>query len=71
MAHGAADAFVFMMDMNQLFEYYAARITKSYFGTPVQTQKYFGMLFTAPQCLSQYPHYLWDADREHWIGDAK
>ena len=71
MDRGEADTFVFLMDMNQLFEDYASRIVEARFGVPVQTQQFIGKLFMAPQRLSQYPDFLWNADGRHWIGDAK
>jgi 5-methylcytosine-specific restriction enzyme subunit McrC len=71
MAHGAADTFVFMMDMNQLFEDYAACALEARFGVPVDAQKNIGKLFADPRRLSQYPDYLWEVDGKRWIGDAK
>jgi hypothetical protein len=71
MDRGEADTFVFLMNMNQLFEDYAARIVEAHFSVPVQTQQFIGRLFKAPQRLSQYPDFLWNTVGRHWIGDAK
>lgn len=71
MDRGEADTFVFLMDMNQLFEDYSARIAEEHFGVLVQTQQFIGKLFENPRRLSQYPDFLWNADGKRWIGDAK
>ena len=71
MSHGAADAFVFMMDMNQLFEDFAANVLAAHFGVKIEGQKNIGKLFTHPRRLSQYPDYIWEAEGKRWIGDAK
>lgn len=71
MDRGETDTFVFLMDMNKLFEDYAACIVEAHFGVSLQTQQFIGKLFTSPKRLSQYPDYLWQNDGQRWIGDAK
>lgn len=71
MTHGAADSFVFMMDMNQLFEDFAANVLGAHLGVKIETQKNIGKLFRNPGQLSQYPDYIWRLNNKRWIGDAK
>jgi 5-methylcytosine-specific restriction enzyme subunit McrC len=68
---GSSDTFVFLMDMNSLFEAYASAALEASFGVEVETQQYVGKLFVDPARLGQYPDYLWRAGKKRWIGDAK
>jgi hypothetical protein len=68
---GSSETFVFLMDMNALFEAYAAAVLAAAFDTEIETQSFIGRLFTAPERLSQYPDYLWGNTASRWIGDAK
>lgn len=68
---GSSETFVFLMDMNALFEAYAAAVLGAVFGTEIETQRFVGRLFASPERLSQYPDYLWGNTAERWIGDAK
>jgi 5-methylcytosine-specific restriction endonuclease McrBC regulatory subunit McrC len=68
---GSSETFVFLMDMNALFEAYAAAVLAETFGSEIETQRFVGRLFAAPGRLSQYPDYLWEDAGRRWIGDAK
>lgn len=68
---GTSDTFVFLMDMNVLFEAYAAAVLGSVFETEIETQCFVGKLFAKPQRLAQYPDYVWSEGDRRWIGDAK
>jgi 5-methylcytosine-specific restriction endonuclease McrBC regulatory subunit McrC len=68
---GSSETFVFLMDMNALFEAYAAAVLAAAFGSEIETQRFVGRLFAGPERLSQYPDYLWGDAGRRWIGDAK
>ena len=68
---GRAETFVFLMDMNGLFEAYAAAVLAAAFGVEIETQRYVGRLFAEPERLAQYPDYQWSDASGRWIGDAK
>ncbi len=74
LAHGASDTFVFLLDMNCVFECFAAAAIAARFVSPIETQSMIGHLFAEPQVIRQYPDYMW-TDKDHkdrrWIGDAK
>ena len=46
---GSANTFVFLLDMNQVFESYVHAVLESHFQTAVEEQKYVGKLFEV-QC---------------------
>lgn len=71
---GSTDTFVFLLDMNQVFEAYAAAALEARFGTQVQTQEPLGKLlpYVAVGGIYQYADFYWTAsDGTVWIGDAK
>lgn len=70
---GAHDAqsWVFLTDMNQLFEKFCARALEAKTGVEVQTQAEIGTLFLNPAGIQQKPDFLW-RDGANWqVGDAK
>jgi len=69
----AADTFVFLVDMNCLFEAYAGAALAARFGVAVETQKFLGKLFALDAGgIHQYADfYLRDRTGIVWIGDAK
>lgn len=70
--HGSGEAFVFLLDMNQLFEKFAASALASSFGVPIDEQNLIGHLFRAPRrAIQQKPDYLWRCRGIRWVGDAK
>jgi 5-methylcytosine-specific restriction endonuclease McrBC regulatory subunit McrC len=69
---GSANTFVFLLDMNQVFENYVHAVLESHFKTAVQEQKYVGSLLDVhPGSISQLADYYWCAGTTFWIGDAK
>jgi 5-methylcytosine-specific restriction endonuclease McrBC regulatory subunit McrC len=73
MTAGVPDSFVFLLDMNALFESYVAAALEAYFGVPVETQKQLGRLLQTPQGgMAQIADFVWeDNEKTTWIGDAK
>jgi 5-methylcytosine-specific restriction endonuclease McrBC regulatory subunit McrC len=69
---GSANTFVFLLDMNQVFESYVHAVLESHFQTAVEEQKYIGKLFEASAGgVSQLADYYWRDGPTFWIGDAK
>lgn len=71
---GDTDTFVFLIDMNRLFERYVYAVLQARFNTHITEQSCLGTLF--PQLarggIRQKPDYHWrDDDGSIWIGDAK
>lgn len=70
---GGTESFVFLLDMNALFESYCARWIEDRFRVPVRTQEFLGRLLLREQrSLHQYADFVWrDHDQRLWVGDAK
>ena len=70
---GGTESFVFLIDMNALFESYCARWIEECFRVPVRTQVFLGRLLLREQrSLHQYADFLWrDRTQGLWVGDAK
>jgi 5-methylcytosine-specific restriction endonuclease McrBC regulatory subunit McrC len=69
---GSANTFVFLLDMNQVFENYVHAVLESHFKTAVQEQEYVGSLLDVhPGSISQLADYYWQDGAIVWIGDAK
>ena len=70
---GQQESFVFLLDMNQLFESYAATWLERKFQRPIQQQKFIGkLLIQGPHLFSQIPDFFWSDDAHRlWVGDAK
>jgi 5-methylcytosine-specific restriction endonuclease McrBC regulatory subunit McrC len=71
MGMGADKSFVFLIDMNRLFEAYAAAVLEARFDVQILEQENIGTLFTRPALVQQKPDFLWVANGMRWIGDAK
>ena len=72
MGVGSANTFVFLLDMNQVFENYVHAVLQSHFKTAVEEQKYVGSLLDVhPGSISQLADYYWYDGFTFWIGDAK
>lgn len=72
MGVGSANTFVFLLDMNDVFENYVHAVLESHFKTVVQEQKYVGSLLDVhPGSISQLADYYWRDGVFVWIGDAK
>jgi 5-methylcytosine-specific restriction enzyme subunit McrC len=69
---GGTESFVFLLDMNQLFESYCTRWIARSSGAVVHEQVRLGSLLIAPKSkLGQDADFLWHQGNEVWVGDAK
>jgi 5-methylcytosine-specific restriction endonuclease McrBC regulatory subunit McrC len=70
---GSAKTFVFLLDMNRLFERYVHAVLESHFvGVAVEEQTPVGdLLRIQPGGIRQVADYLWRDSSTYWIGDAK
>jgi len=68
---GSANTFVFLLDMNRVFEDYVHAVLESYFNTAVEEQKYIGKLLAGKGGIFQWADYYWCDGTTFWIGDAK
>jgi hypothetical protein len=69
---GGANTFVFLLDMNEVFENYVHAVLQSHFATTVEVQKDLGRLLSIPKAgISQLADYYWHDGTTLWIGDAK
>jgi 5-methylcytosine-specific restriction enzyme subunit McrC len=70
---GAAESFVYLLDMNALFESYCARWIESRFKTVVSEQVFVGkLLLRDRRSLNQYADFVWpQTDHTLCVGDAK
>jgi 5-methylcytosine-specific restriction enzyme subunit McrC len=69
---GGTESFVFLLDMNQLFESYCTRWIECFSGAVVHEQVRLGTLLVSPtQKLGQDADFLWHQGDEVWVGDAK
>lgn len=70
---GDAGTFVFLLDMNKVFEDFCAVRLEQWFGVPVRTQEFLGHLLGGKRAgLRQYADFVWQTrDGTCWIGDAK
>jgi 5-methylcytosine-specific restriction enzyme subunit McrC len=74
MISGVSDTFVFLLDMNRVFESFAAAALRRRFAVPVEEQKVLGHLFPKQTKgrIEQKPDFFWQATTDSvWIGDAK
>lgn len=70
--HGGQQTYVFLLDMNQVFEDYVGAILERVHRVPVETQKVVGTLFTDPSRVRQKPDFYWQDKRGHaFVADAK
>lgn len=70
---GSAESFVYLLDMNALFESYCARWIEARFTIAVQEQVFVGKLLQREQrSLHQYADFIWrQPDQTLCVGDAK
>jgi hypothetical protein len=69
---GNANTFVFLLDMNQVFESYVHAVLEAHFETSVEEQKFVGKLFRLDAGgVYQKADYFWLDGATCWIGDAK
>lgn len=69
---GSAKTFVFLLDMNRVFERYVHAVLESHFRVAVEEQKPVGNLLRIhPGGICQLADYFWRDSSGCWIGDAK
>ena len=69
---GSAKTFVFLLDMNRVFETYVHAVLESHFRVAVEQQKPLGKLLRIQVGgISQFADYFWRDSSCVWIGDAK
>jgi len=70
---GSVESFVYLLDMNLLFECHCARWLEKRFEMPVKEQEPLGsLLLRSPGGLRQVADFIWrDHDGCTWVGDAK
>jgi 5-methylcytosine-specific restriction endonuclease McrBC regulatory subunit McrC len=69
---GGMESFVFLLDMNELFESYCGRWIERWSGAMVQEQVRLGTLLISPRMkLGQDADFLWHQAGVVWVGDAK
>lgn len=70
--HAYHPSYVFLLDMNRLFEDYVGVILERAYGVPVYKQKSIGTLYKAPYKIAQKPDFLWTIPSgEMIIADSK
>jgi len=69
---GSNGSFVFLIDMNRLFEDYCLRWLEKTFHQRIEPQKCLGTLLVAPdKRIAQDADFLWLDESDIWVGDAK
>ncbi len=69
---GSAETFVFLLDMNEVFEAFVTAALEARAGGTVEMQKVIGTLLKLKVGgIQQKPDYLWSEGGVTWIGDAK
>lgn len=72
MAHAELRTFVFLLDMNRVFEAFVGAVLGATFRVPVREQESIGCLLTWPgNSIKQLPDFQWKTGDCRWIGDAK
>ncbi|MBV6499804.1 MAG: hypothetical protein CJBNEKGG_02267 [Prosthecobacter sp.] len=72
MHSGGTESFVFLLDMNALFEGFCARWIERRMGVVVREQVRLGTLLVRPAArLGQDADFVWMKDGGLWVGDAK
>ncbi len=66
-----AQSWVFLTDMNRLFESFVAAALRENGAAGLETQAEIGHLFAAPRSIRQLPDFLWRSGEGWHLGDAK
>jgi 5-methylcytosine-specific restriction endonuclease McrBC regulatory subunit McrC len=70
--HGGQQTYVFLLDMNQVFEDYVGAVLGQLHGVPVDAQRVIGSLFRSPNKIRQKPDFYWQKNEaEIFIADSK
>ncbi len=68
---GSETTWVFLVDMNRVFERFCRVALEARFPVVIEEQKSVGWIFSQPYRLRQLPDYTWQYKGAPWIGDAK
>jgi 5-methylcytosine-specific restriction enzyme subunit McrC len=69
---GSSGSFVFLIDMNRLFEDFCLRWLEKTFDRNIEPQKYLGTLLVGPdKRIAQNADFFWQTPDVTWVGDAK
>ncbi|MDO9542319.1 MAG: hypothetical protein Q7J98_08355 [Kiritimatiellia bacterium] len=72
LASGESRTFVFLLDMNLVFEMYALKVLETVVAVSVQYHDNIGYLIRKPrQRIRQIPDFWWNTSDACWIADAK
>lgn len=71
LTHASTRTFVFLLDMNRVFESFAGAVLEQSFDCPVTSQSEVGHLLLNPRRIKQIPDFIWCERGFNWIGDAK
>lgn len=69
--HGGQETYVFLLDMNQVFEDYVGAMLEQKHQVPIAPQHPIGHLFQGPSRLRQLPDFYWQKDGKSFVADAK
>jgi 5-methylcytosine-specific restriction enzyme subunit McrC len=69
--HGGQQTYVFLLDMNQVFEDYVGAVLEQTHQVPVDQQRIIGHLFKAPSRIKQKPDFYWQKDDKAFVADSK
>jgi len=69
--HGGPQTYVFLLDMNQVFEDYVGAVLERTHQVPVDQQRVIGHLFKSPSRIQQKPDFYWQKDGKAYVADSK
>jgi 5-methylcytosine-specific restriction endonuclease McrBC regulatory subunit McrC len=69
--HGGQQTYVFLLDMNQVFEDYVGAVLEQVHQVPVDQQRVIGTLFKSPNRIRQKPDFYWQKNNKAFVGDSK
>ncbi len=69
--HGGPQTYVFLLDMNQLFEDYVGAVLERVHQVPVDQQLVIGHLFQSPAKIKQKPDFYWQKEGKAFVADSK
>ncbi|NBB81113.1 MAG: hypothetical protein GVY36_17020 [Verrucomicrobia bacterium] len=69
--HGGSQTYVFLLDMNQVFEDYVGAVLERTHQVPVDQQRVIGHLFKTPSRIKQKPDFYWQKDGKAYVADSK
>lgn len=71
LSSGVDRQFIFLIDMNKLFENFVKAVLEDYYNETIYSQETIGHLFKFPKKFAQFPDFFWQKNGDYWIGDAK